>query len=112
MDDGVVDKKTLSALNLAQENMENFQARALENLHSKVILIDRKVFYLGSANWYWYSLNEALEVTIAGDISQLPELVQELDQYWLDASPINIDEIRKYRDFAPVRGDICGYKEK
>lgn len=103
MDDGVIDTKTLSALNLARQNLKNFQAKSLENLHSKVILIDGEIFFLGSANWYWYSLNIGVEVTVKGDITLLPELLQILDHYWIDSSPINIEDIKKSRDFNPLK---------
>ncbi len=106
IDDGVIDKKTLSALNLARQNLETFQAKSLENLHSKVILIDSEVFFLGSANWYWYSLNQSIEVVIQGNTSDLPELVDELNQYWNEGSFINEDELRKYRDFKPIKEEI------
>lgn len=111
VDDGVIDTKTLSALNFARENLKNFQAKSLENLHSKVILIDREIFFLGSANWYWYSLNQGVEVTVNGDISLLPELLQEMDQYWMDAFPISIEDIKESRDFTPVDVDIYHYKK-
>ncbi len=105
-DDGVIDTKTLSALNLARQNLNKFQANSLENLHSKVILIDGEIFFLGSANWYWYSLNQGVEVIVKGDISLLPELLQELDQYWMESSHISMEDIEKNRDFTPIDTDI------
>ena len=72
-----IDEKTLSALNLAQKNIENYEAKTLPKLHSKVILIDNETFYLGSTNWYWYSLNESLELTLIGQSSEIPELIHE-----------------------------------
>ena len=103
VDDGVIDGKTLSALNFARQNLSNFQAKSLENLHSKVILVDREIFFLGSANWYWYSLNRGVEVTIKGHVNQLPELISELDKYWEEGTPIFEDLIGKYQDFEPVK---------
>lgn len=90
VDDGIIDKKTLSALNLAQKKLENFQARSLDNLHSKIIVIDRKFFFLGSANWYWYSLNKGVEVNIKGSTDLLPEIILEIEKYWKDSSPIDL----------------------
>ncbi|MFA0847817.1 MAG: phospholipase D-like domain-containing protein, partial [Methanobacterium formicicum] len=69
-----IDDKTLSALNLAKKNIEKYEAKTLPMLHSKVILIDNETFYLGSTNWYWYSLNESLELTIIGQTSTIPGL--------------------------------------
>lgn len=102
MDEGVVDGKTLSALNLAHQKLGNFQARSLENLHSKVILIDREIFFLGSANWYWYSLNQGVEVVIKGYADQLTGLVLELDKYWSEGSPIPVEELKHYKDFTDI----------
>jgi hypothetical protein len=102
VDDGVIDTKTLSALNLAGQNLNNFKAKSLENLHSKVILIDNRIFFLGSANWYWYSLNLGVEVTINGTTDQLPELIIELEKYWDEGIPIPDDLISKFQDFEPV----------
>lgn len=98
-----IDKKTLSALNLARENLKHFQARSLENLHSKIIMIDSHTFFLGSANWYWYSLHKSVEAVIKGSATDLPELELELDNYWKDGSIIPDGEISKYSDFEPVK---------
>lgn len=102
VDDGVIDGKTLSALNFARENLNNFQAKSLENLHSKAILVDGEIFFLGSANWYWYSLNRGVELTIKGTTTQLPGLIPELEKYWEEAAPILEDLISKFQDFDPV----------
>jgi phosphatidylserine/phosphatidylglycerophosphate/cardiolipin synthase-like enzyme len=104
--DGVIDAKTLSALNLAKMNLKNFQARSLDKLHSKVIIIDDKTFYLGSANWYWYSLNENWETTLTGNTELIPELILQLEDYWDIATPIGEDLIKEHRDFDPVKEDI------
>lgn len=104
-DDGLVDGKTLSALNLARENLENFQARTLPQLHSKVIIIDNEIFYLGSANWYWYSLHASLETTVTGETSILPELIPEIDRFWQMATPLTREDMVNYRDLEPVMRD-------
>ncbi|BDZ71395.1 phospholipase D-like domain-containing protein [Methanobacterium petrolearium] len=104
-DDGLVDGKTMSALNLAQENLENFQARTLPQLHSKVIIIDDITFYLGSANWYWYSLHKSLETTVTGKTSILPELVPEIYGYWEKATPLTKEDLKDHRDLEPIMSD-------
>ena len=105
-EEGVIDSKTKSALNLARKNIPKFQAKTLKNLHSKVIIIDNNIFYLGSTNWYWYSLYESLEVTVTGKISYLPELVNEMDEYWEDAIPLTEDDLKGFNDLEPIRVDI------
>lgn len=101
--DGVIDGKTLSALNLARLNLRNFQARSLNKLHSKVIIIDDKTFYLGSANWYWYSLMENWETTITGKTDLIINLTTQLEDYWDMATPISEDLIKEHCDFESVK---------
>ena len=107
-----IDDKTLSALNLAQKNIENYEAKTLPQLHSKVIMIDNETFYLGSTNWYWYSLNESLELTIIGQASTIPGLTQELEEYWKNSDSISNKEISKHDDVNPIKEDIDEYARK
>ncbi len=109
-DDGVIDGKTLSALNLARMNINLFQARSLEKLHSKVIIIDDTTFYLGSANWYWYSLKENWETTITGTTELIRELTPQLEKYWDTATPISEDMMEEHCDFEPVRNHVEYYR--
>jgi len=108
-DDDVIDSKTLSALNLARKNIKKFQARTLKNLHSKIILLDKDIFYLGSTNWYWYSLHESLEVTVTGKTSIMPDIISEMDSYWEKATPLTMDDMKGYNDFEPIKKDIHWY---
>jgi hypothetical protein len=103
MDKGLVNGKTLSALNLARQHLANFQARALENLHSKILVVDDEIFFLGSANWYWYSLKVSVEATIQGNTIHLPELLPEIERYWEQAAVIPTEEIKKNKDFEPLK---------
>lgn len=105
-DDGVIDAKTLSALNLARKNINNFQARTLHQLHSKVIIIDNETFYMGSANWYWYSLQESLETTVTGKTSLIPKLIPEINRYWEKATPLTREDMNDYHDLEPRKVDI------
>jgi phosphatidylserine/phosphatidylglycerophosphate/cardiolipin synthase-like enzyme len=107
--DGPIDGKTLSALNLAREKIKNFQARSLLNLHSKVILIDQEIFYMGSTNWYWYSLHQSLEVTVTGETSIIPEIITEMNSYWDKATPLTMDDLKDYHDLEPIKKDIHGW---
>lgn len=107
-----IDDKTLSALNLAQKNIDNYEAKTLPQLHSKVILIDNETFYLGSTNWYWYSLNKSLELTIIGQTSTIPGLTHELQEYWNNGTPISNKEISKHEDVKPIKEDIDEYARK
>jgi hypothetical protein len=106
IEDGVIDKKTLSAINLTYQNIKNVQARSMENLHSKIILIDGEVFFLGSANWYWYSLNKGVEVTVKGSIDILPDLTTEVNKYWKAGTNIKTEIIAKNVDFKQRKKDF------
>jgi phosphatidylserine/phosphatidylglycerophosphate/cardiolipin synthase-like enzyme len=107
-----IDAKTLSALNLAQKNIDNYEAKTLPKLHAKVILIDNETFYLGSTNWYWYSLNESLELTIIGQTSAIPGLIHEIQDYWDNGHFISNKEISKHEDVKPIKEDIDEYARK
>jgi hypothetical protein len=102
IDEGVIDGKTLSALHLAHQNFRNFKARALENLHSKIILIDSQIFFLGSANWYWYSLNKGIEVAVMGQVNVIPDLKSEVHSYWEESSPVDLSSLT-ILDCKPVK---------
>lgn len=99
-----IDAKTKAALNLASQKIKTYEAKTLEKLHSKVIVIDEETFYLGSTNWYWYSLNEAFEFTIIGKPTS--EFMQELNEYWNKATKINNDVVKDYTDTKPIYDDI------
>jgi len=107
-DDGIIDSKTLSALNLARKNIPNYHARSLLNLHSKALLIDKDVFYLGSTNWYWYSLHKSQEMTVTGKTIIIPELILELKDYWEKAIPLNTRDVKSYHDLEPIKKDVHG----
>lgn len=114
LEDGEIDEKTKLALNLAEQQINKFEAKSLESLHSKIILIDKKIFYLGSANWFQHSLNNPLEITIKGKLSVLPELETEVNYYWEISNNIKIEEIIEFRNFTPILDliieDIFDYK--
>jgi phosphatidylserine/phosphatidylglycerophosphate/cardiolipin synthase-like enzyme len=105
IEDGTIDSKTLSALNLAREKLENFQARCLHNLHSKVILIDQQIFYLGSNNWYWYSLHKSLELTVTSNTSILTGIIPEVQDYWENGTPLTTEDLEDHLDFEPIKVD-------
>jgi hypothetical protein len=104
--DDLIDAKTLSALNLARKNIKKFQARTLKYLHSKVILIDGKIFYLGSTNWYWYSLHESLELTVTGETSLIPEIITEIENYWDEGTILTSNDLKGYSDYEPIRSKV------
>jgi phosphatidylserine/phosphatidylglycerophosphate/cardiolipin synthase-like enzyme len=67
-----------------------FEVRTLERLHAKCILIDDRLCYVGSANWYRYSLETSLEIVLRGPLDSAPGLRQECEALWEQARPIQI----------------------
>lgn len=60
--------------------------RLLENLHAKLIVVDDKTVYCGSANWYRYSLQEGRELVLRGPVEDALGLQDELHTIWEAAS--------------------------
>jgi hypothetical protein len=69
----------------------NAQIRTLHHLHAKVVVIDGMITYCGSANWYWYSLQEAAEIVLRGDAQDIPTLLDELASLWGQATIQNVE---------------------
>jgi len=70
------------------------EVRTLDRLHAKLVLIDEKTVFCGSANWYRYSLEEGLEVVLRGPIDEAPTLLDEVASLWDMAEP-NISETKE-----------------
>jgi len=92
-DDETARTTTLTSLNAVRSHVSNFEARSLPTLHAKVIIIDNNVGYIGSTNWYKYSLEQSLEVTLRLRLSAMPDLQGILDGYWKQADPIPKEEV-------------------
>ncbi len=84
---------TLQSLRLAASSVSSFEARSLRTLHAKSIIIDSKIAYIGSTNWYKYSLEQSHEVTLRCTSDTALELERVLKEYWEKASPINSDSV-------------------
>ncbi len=52
--------------------------KLLSNLHAKVVMIDDKIVYCGSANWYRYSLQESREIVFRGPVAQVSGLLDQM----------------------------------
>lgn len=58
------------------------ELRILETVHAKVIVIDERLVYCGSTNWYRYSLEEAPELTLRGEVAGVPAILDEVASLW------------------------------
>lgn len=67
-----------------------FEVRTLERLHAKCVLIDDRLCYVGSANWYRYSLETSLEIVLRGPLESVPGLQPACEALWEQATPFQI----------------------
>jgi phosphatidylserine/phosphatidylglycerophosphate/cardiolipin synthase-like enzyme len=58
------------------------EARTLESLHAKCVVIDDAVAYCGSVNWYRYSLETSYEVSVRGPVDAIAGLAAQLEELW------------------------------
>lgn len=105
--DDEVDGRTFYALNMAKEKIEDFEARSLPKLHTKAIIIDEKIAYFGSTNWYKYSLEEAVEITVRLKIGELDDFNSLINKYWEDSNSISFqDNSFDETDSEPIKEEI------
>jgi hypothetical protein len=72
-----------------------FEARALPYLHAKLICIDDDIVYLGSANWYRFSLEKSLETVIRGRLNRIQGLQSELELLWDQGTKVEVAVTQK-----------------
>lgn len=77
-----IKENTLNCVRLFKEKIPKFEAKMLNTLHAKIIIIDRKIAYIGSANWYKYSLETAFEIVMRGSYDNIRELGYLINDYW------------------------------
>ncbi len=87
----------------------NTEVRTLERLHAKVAVIDGRIGYVGSANWYRFSLEESFEVVVRAELDDLGGLADELASLWDQAERL---EARAGRQPASPRATGIGYREE
>jgi phosphatidylserine/phosphatidylglycerophosphate/cardiolipin synthase-like enzyme len=69
---------------------KGFEARTLERLHAKCLIIDDRLAYVGSANWYRYSLEASFEIVLRGSMEAVPDLHNECEKLWEQATRLSI----------------------
>jgi hypothetical protein len=83
------------------------EIKVAARLHAKVIILDERTVYCGSANWYRYSLEESQEIVLRGPVGDVPGLLEEWESLWgrgeLEAPP---------PARAPVATTPTGYQEE
>jgi PLD-like domain len=83
-------QEIVSGLGKFAEHWNDFEARTLERLHAKCLLIDDRLGYVGSANWYRYSVETSLEIVLRGSLESVPGLQNECEALWDQAMPFQV----------------------
>lgn len=81
---------TQQAIFTFRNHWKAFQARQLGLVHAKVICIDGQIAYLGSANWYRFSLEKAKEIVLRLPINEMENLEEELENLWECGTDLNL----------------------
>jgi hypothetical protein len=71
-----------SAVSIFRDQFTSSTVRTLDRLHAKCIILDRRVCYIGSVNFYWYSLNESREICLRGPLDEMGALGPEAEALW------------------------------
>jgi len=82
--------RTSVALSIFSDHWTDFKAKTEERLHAKFLCIDDKIAYIGSANWYRYSLEKSLEVVLRGPKNEIVGFDEELERLWRNAMDLKI----------------------
>jgi phosphatidylserine/phosphatidylglycerophosphate/cardiolipin synthase-like enzyme len=90
-EESTLKENTLACLQMIQEKIPHFEARSLGSLHAKMILIDKNIAFLGSANWYRYSLEQAEEIVLKVELSDVKNLSQIVQSYWDEGTKIQLE---------------------
>jgi hypothetical protein len=64
----------------------NTVVRLLANLHAKLLVVDERIVYCGSADWYRYSLQESCEIVLRGPGASVTGLLDQIQVIWDQAS--------------------------
>jgi phospholipase D-like protein len=69
------------------DDRPNTRVKLLSNLHAKLVIVDERIVYCGSANWYRYSLQESREIVLRGLVEGASGLLDEVQVLWDEAKP-------------------------
>lgn len=84
--DTYVWKEIVKALSCFAAHWNKLEVRTLERLHAKCVLIDDRLCYVGSANWYRYSVETSLEIVLRGPLNSAPGLQEQCEALWEQAT--------------------------
>jgi hypothetical protein len=87
--------RTMAALGILAGHWAACECRSLQLLHAKCLQIDKKTVYIGSANWYRYSLETSLEIMLRGALDSVEGGDTTLESLWDQGEPV--EGLRKAR---------------
>ncbi|OPY50973.1 MAG: hypothetical protein A4E49_02473 [Methanosaeta sp. PtaU1.Bin112] len=85
-------QRTSAALSIFAAKWTDFKARTQSRLHAKFLCIDDKILYLGSANWYRYSLEKSFELVLRGPKNEIVGFDEELERLWRNAADLKVQQ--------------------
>lgn len=80
--DPVAWEHTQQAICIFRNHWIELKTRHLDLLHAKVICIDGEIVYVGSANWYQFSLEKSKEIVLRLPVREMANLKEELENLW------------------------------
>ena len=80
--DSLAWERTRAALSVFHGHWPNFEGRHLALLHAKCLCIDNQIAYVGSANWYQYSLERSIEIVLRGPVGEIDGGMSHLESLW------------------------------
>jgi phosphatidylserine/phosphatidylglycerophosphate/cardiolipin synthase-like enzyme len=83
-------QRTSAALSIFAAKWNDFKAKTQGRLHAKFLCIDDKILYLGSANWYRYSLEKSFELVLRGPKNEIIGFDEELERLWRNAADLKV----------------------
>lgn len=88
--DALAWERTLAALSIFAGYWLQCEVRQLAHLHAKCLCIDNRIVYVGSANWYRYSMESAIEIVLRGSVERLEEGTAQLESLWDQAELLEV----------------------
>jgi len=80
--DALAWERTLAALSVFGGYWPILESRHLAHLHAKCLCIDDQIAYVGSANWYRYSVEKGVEIVLRGPVGAIEGGMSQLESLW------------------------------
>jgi hypothetical protein len=88
--DGAMWPHMVMAVRRLQRHFALLKVRTLERLHAKVVVIDNRVAYVGSTNFYRFSLEQSWEIALRGPLAEMGDLGAEIKELFDKGKDISI----------------------